>query len=148
MCVNFSNLLQIFHIFVCNFSPDFLTDECIENLKRGVLGLLANETSSIFSVESIGLKLQFTIHTFFLEQPFYGNYSKIDSHTNAGFLTRLPTRQDRVENPTRRAFQIAFHLDWQMGNAILNRPIITCIQILVHKWVPRTRIFALFRRRT
>ena len=32
------------------------------------------------------------------EQPFYGNYSTLDSHTNTVFLTRLTTRQDGVEN--------------------------------------------------
>ena len=31
-------------------------------------------------------------------QPFYGNYSTYDSHTNTEFLTRLRTRQDGVEN--------------------------------------------------
>ena len=31
---------------------------------------------------------------FFSEQPFYGNYSTLDSNK---FLTRLPTRQDGVE---------------------------------------------------
>ena len=36
----------------------------------------------------------------FPEQPFYGNYTTLDTHTNAvyKFLTRLPTRQDGVEN--------------------------------------------------
>ena len=33
---------------------------------------------------------------FFSEQPFYGNHSTLDSHTNSA--PRLPTRQDGVEN--------------------------------------------------
>ena len=36
---------------------------------------------------------------FLSEQPFYGNYSTLDSHTNTViFFTRLHTRQDGVEN--------------------------------------------------
>ena len=34
--LNFSRgLLWIFHMFVCSFSWDFLTDKCIENFKSG-----------------------------------------------------------------------------------------------------------------
>ena len=34
LCLSFFRcLLKIFHIFVCNFSQDFLADKCIENLK-------------------------------------------------------------------------------------------------------------------
>ena len=45
-----------------------------------VLGLLAHVRPSIFSVESLGVKLLFTI--FFSEQPFYRNDWTLNSHTN------------------------------------------------------------------
>ena len=37
-----------FHIFVCNFSRDFLTDKCIQKFKKVVLGLLGHVTPKIF----------------------------------------------------------------------------------------------------
>ena len=39
-----------FHIFVCNFSREIFTDNCIENFKKTfeVLGLLAHVTPSNF----------------------------------------------------------------------------------------------------
>ena len=47
-----------------------------------VLGLLAHVTPSVlFSVDSLEMKLSLQF-IFFSEQPFYGNYSTLDSHTN------------------------------------------------------------------
>ena len=37
--------------------------------------------------------------------------------------------------------------DWQIDNSFFNRPIMVCAQILVHRWVPITRILALIQRR-
>ena len=55
LCLNFSRgLLQIFHIFVCNFSRTFLQT----NVQKMYV------TLSVFSVESLGVRLQFTIHIF------------------------------------------------------------------------------------
>ena len=45
-------------------------------------------------------------------------------------------------------FGISFHPDWQINNGLFNRPIIKRTQILVHRLGPRTRISALFRRRS
>ena len=38
--------------------------------------------------------------------------------------------------------------DWKIDNGFFNRSIMARTQILVHRWGPRTRILALFRRRT
>ena len=38
--------------------------------------------------------------------------------------------------------------DWKINNDIFNRPVMARTQIQVHRWGPRTRILALFRRRT
>ena len=43
---------------------------------------------------------------FFSEQPFYGNYSTLDSHTNTVISHRLPTRQDGVENRDKVYFKL------------------------------------------
>ena len=44
--------------YICSFSQDFLTNKCIENLKKVVLGLVANgNTLNFFSVDSLGVKL-------------------------------------------------------------------------------------------
>ena len=44
--------------YICSFSQDFLTNKCIENLKKVVLGLVANgNTFNFFSVDSLGVKL-------------------------------------------------------------------------------------------
>ena len=40
--------LDSFHIFVSNFFREIFADNCIENLKKKVLGLLAHVTPSIF----------------------------------------------------------------------------------------------------
>ena len=45
-------------------------------------------------------------------------------------------------------FGISFHPDWQIDNGIFNRPIMTRTKILVHRLGPRTRISALFGRRS
>ena len=54
----------------------------------------------------------------------------------------------RTRPITESAFRISFQPDWQIDNDFFNRPIMARIQIPVHKWRPRTRISALFRRRT
>ena len=83
------------YIFVCNFSRTIL--QTLENLKKC---LLARVTPTIFSVESLGVKLQFKIRIFFfrtavLRKLFDIRCSYMYKHS---FLTRLPTRQDGVEN--------------------------------------------------
>ena len=46
--LNFLRRLPLdFPKFICNFSRDFLTDKCIENFKKAVLGLLGHVTPSI-----------------------------------------------------------------------------------------------------
>ena len=68
-------------------------------LKSGSRCFSACNALNFFSVEFLGVKLQFTIYIYFSEQPFYGNYSALDYHTNtAGNFSRLRTRQDGVEN--------------------------------------------------
>ena len=53
----------------------------------------------LFSQKNSKIPLNFSLQIiFFSEQPFYGNYSTLDSHTNIVILTRLPTRQDGVED--------------------------------------------------
>ena len=56
----------------------------------------------------------------------------------------------RTQRITGSAFPISFYPDWQINNDIFNRPVLKMArtQILVHRWGPRTRILALFRRRT
>ena len=46
-----------FHISVCIFSRDFLTDKCIENLKSGSRPSRRMKRPEFFSVESVGVKL-------------------------------------------------------------------------------------------
>ena len=55
---------------------------------------------------------------------------------------------ERTRPITESAFRISFQSDWQIDNDFFNRPIMARTQIPVHKWRPRTRISALFRRRT
>ena len=43
---------------------------------------------------------------FFSEQPFYGNYSTLDSHTNTVISHRLPTGQDGVEKRDKVYFKL------------------------------------------
>ena len=43
---------------------------------------------------------------FFSEQPFYGNYSTLDSHTNTVISHRLTTRQDGVEKRDKVYFKL------------------------------------------
>ena len=92
LCFNFSGgSLQIFHIFVCNFFRDFLKNKCIENLKSGSRSSRACNALN-FLEESLGVKFQFTIHFFFSEQPFYGNYSTLESLTNTVNFSRVCLR--------------------------------------------------------
>ena len=60
-------------------------------------------------------------------------------------LILAPWRTQRI---TGSAFRISFHPDWQIDNRFFNRPIMVHSQILVHRWGPRSRTLALFRRRT
>ena len=71
------------------------------NFKKVVLGLLGHDvTPSIFFSRILRSKaLVYNSFFFFLEQPFYGNYWTLDSHTNTVIShAGLPTRQDDVEN--------------------------------------------------
>ena len=68
------------YIYVCNFSRDFLTIKCIKNITKWSC-LLAHVTPLIFFSRILRSEVQFTIHFFFSEQPFYGNYSTLDSYT-------------------------------------------------------------------
>ena len=63
-----------------------------------VLGLLAHVRPSIFFGRI--LRRETLVHNlyFFSEQPFYGNYSTLDSYTNIVISYRFSTRQDGVEN--------------------------------------------------
>ena len=56
--------------FPCNFSRGFLTDTCIENLKKWFQVFQRMKRPQFFSAESLEVKLLFTIHVF-LEQPFW-----------------------------------------------------------------------------
>ena len=59
-----------------------------------------------------------------------------------------PTDPWRNQWITWNVFWISLYPDWQIDNGFLNRPIMARTHILVHRWGPRTRISALFRRRT
>ena len=50
--------------------------------KKVVLGLPEHVTLSIFSSRILGSEASVYKSYFFSEQPFYGNYSTLDSHTN------------------------------------------------------------------
>ena len=68
--------------YIClSFSRDVLTDKCIGNLKSGSRSYSACNTLKFFQLNpeerTFGLQI-----IFFSEQPFYGNYLKLDSHTN------------------------------------------------------------------
>ena len=65
-------------------------------------------------------------------------------------LTSVSGVCQRTQWITGSAFRIFFYPDWQINNDIFNRPVLKMArtQILVHRWGPRTRILALFRRRT
>ena len=66
LCLNFSRgLLQIFHIFVCNFPGTFLQTNVQKILKSGSRSSSACNALNFFSGESLGVKLQFTNHIFF-----------------------------------------------------------------------------------
>ena len=54
----------------------------------------------------------------------------------------------RTQLITGSAFRISFQYDWPIDNGIFNRPIMSRTQIQVHRWGPRTRVLALFHRRT
>ena len=73
--------------FPCNFSRDLiLTDVSIENFKKWFQVFQRMKRPQFFSGESLGVKLQFNIDFFFRIAVL------------RKFLTRLPTRQDGVEN--------------------------------------------------
>jgi len=57
-----------------------------------------------------------------------------------------PPPPRRTQRITRSAFRISFQSDWLIDNGIFNRPIMARTEILVHRWGPRSRILALFRR--
>ena len=54
----------------------------------------------------------------------------------------------RTQQSTGCPFRISFQSDWPIDNGFFNGPIMMRIQILVHRWGPRTKISALFRRRS
>ena len=70
------------YIFVCNFFRDFLIDKCIGNFKSGSMSSSAFVKPSIFFSRNLWNEALVYKSCFFSEQPFYGNYSKLDSHTN------------------------------------------------------------------
>ena len=135
-----------------NFSRDFLTNECIENLKNVVVGFLAHVAPSIFfsrilRSEASVYNLYF-FRTAVLRKLFDIRFSyKHCNFSRVCLLVEIASKSV-TRSITRRAFQFSFHLDWQIYDAILNRPIIARTQILVYRWEPRTRISALFCRRT
>ena len=65
--------------------------------KNGSRSFSACNALNLFS-RILSETLAYNSFFFFSEQPFYGNYTTLDSHTNTVILTRLPTRQDGVEN--------------------------------------------------
>ena len=56
---------------------------------------------------------------------------------------RFPVVKWRSRSVAKSAYS-----DWQIDNGFVNRPIMARTQILVHRWGPRTKTSALFRRRT
>ena len=91
-------LFQILYAVVSKKSPGKITDKDIENLKQAL------ETFKHRYAPKMGLahplfcsfSLQFIFSS---EQPFYGNYSTLDSHTNTVISHSFAfSRQDGVEN--------------------------------------------------
>ena len=97
LCLNFSRgLLQIFHIFVCNFPGTFLQTNVQKILKRGSRSCSACNALNFFSRI---LKSEALVYkSYFFEK---SRFTKIIRHQILiqilYFLTRLPTRQDGVE---------------------------------------------------
>ena len=75
------------------------------------------------------------------------NLTSVSGLCEAAPISLICQRTQRI---TGSAFRISFYPDWQINNDIFNRPVLKMArtQILVHGWGPRTRILALFRRRT
>ena len=63
-----------------------------------------------------------------------------------GSIDNLVLGSLRTQRIIENAFRVSFQPDWQINNGFFNRPIMARIQILVHRWRPKTRISALFRR--
>ena len=103
LCLNFSRrLLQIFHLFVCNFSREILVAEremCLDKAHVAACNAL-----NLFSVKSLVVKLQFTIHFFFQNSRF----TEITRHQiliqTLQFLMWLPNRQDGFQNRDKAYF--------------------------------------------
>ena len=73
-------LFKIFRTFVCKKVPGKIRDKYMENLKQASGEIQAPARPPNFLVPLLcTFNLQFT---FFSEQPFYGNFSTLDSHTN------------------------------------------------------------------
>ena len=70
--------------------------------------------------------------------------------SNACQVAPISLFLDRMDQRiTGNAFWNSLHSDWQIDTGYFNMPIIMArTQILVHRWGPRTRTLALFRRRT
>ena len=73
------------------------------------------------------------------------NLTLVSGVCEAATISLMCQRTQRI---TGSAFRISFYPDWQINNDVFNRPVMARTQILVHRWGPRTRILALFRRRT
>ena len=72
---------KISYKFVCKEVPGKITDKCIENLSKPLETFTHRYALKIFYYNP--LLCRFSLQFIFLsEQPFYGNYSTLDSHTN------------------------------------------------------------------
>ena len=87
-------------------------------------------------------------------EPFFCCHSgasvSLTPFSNACQVARISLCLDRVDQRiTGNAFWNSLHSDWQIDTGYFNMPIIMArTQILIHRWGPRTRTLALFRRRT
>ena len=61
--------------------------------EKVVIGLLVHVTPSNFFRRIVRSEALVLNSCFFAKQPFYGNYSTLDSHQTLYFVTLLPTRQ-------------------------------------------------------
>ena len=53
-----------------------------------------------------------------------------------------------MDSTIQKCASISFHPDWQIDNALFNRPIMARTPIRVHRWGPKARSSALLRRWT
>ena len=91
----------------------------------------------------IGINVTFYI----LQKGLFRNLTSVSNVCEAAPISVAWEPNGLNELPEIR-FGISFHPDWQIENGLFTRPIMTRTQILVPRLGPRTRISALYPRRS